>query len=1107
MSNDTAKTITTNIVPVQGTFEPLPPYKCIDLIGPAGTPFFAPVNPDLDGVSITNSTINSTTIGQTTPAAAQFTTATQQNQPVGNNDLTTKLYVDSLALGISWKQPVNAATTGNITLSGAQTIDTVSVVAGDRVLVKNQTAQAENGIYIAAAGAWSRSPDADNWDELVSALVFVESGGLAGSAWYCPVQPGGTLGTTAVTWNNFSVGGVYFAGTGLNLSGGDTFNISNTTVTAASYGSASAVPTFTVNAQGQLTAAADANIAIAATQITSGTIESARLSGTYSGITGVGTLTDLTVSNVITGSISGNAATATSATSATTATNLAGGAAGSVPYQTSAGATTFLSAGTNGQVLTLAGGVPTWAAEQFQGDVVGPASAADNAIAKFDGTTGKVIQSSSVTLSDVGALQNVNEINFDTTPSGVVGGAGSLAWNSSEGTLDLVMKGGNVTQHIGEETFYTARNATGSTIAKGVPVYASGVTAGSNRIEISPMIANGTIDELRFVGITAESISNGVNGLVTEFGYIRNINASGAPYGQTWAVGDIIYVSPTTAGQLTNVIPVAPNVKIVVAIVINADNNFGVLLVRPTAYPQIENLSNVNISTVTGGDLLVYDGTDARWENAAQSTITAGRAANIAGGAAGSLPYQSGANTTTFLAAGSDGQVLKLASGVPTWSSDASGVSIVDDTTTNATRYLTFTSATTGNITTENVSSTKLQYNPSTGTLSSTVFATNTVNEETSGSGVTIDSVLLKDNKVTTSELTVNGNNISATNSLGFRNRLINSDMRIDQRNAGASVTVTSPTSPFTLDRWRAHNVSDSVFTIQQSSTAPAGFTKSLVVTTTTADASLASTQYTFVEQSIEGFNIADFGWGAAGAQTVTLSFWTRSSLTGTFGGAFVNSAANRSYPFSYTISAANTWEYKTVIVAGDTTGTWVTDNGIGVSIRFGLGVGSTFMGTANAWAASNLISATGAVSVVGTSGATFYITGVQLEAGSVATPFERRPYGTELQLCQRYYYKLSQDSGNPQYCIGQAQTTTQINYFLQFPQQMRAAPTLNASAASTFWCQSAGGSITPTNLAFQATTEWNTLPYAALTGATIGRAFMLIRQTGTAFIEASAEL
>jgi hypothetical protein len=745
MSNDTAKTITTNIVPVQGTFEPLPPYKCINLIGPAGTPFFAPVNPVLDGVSITNSTINSTTIGQTTPAAAQFTTATQQNQPVGNNDLTTKLYVDSLALGISWKQPVVAATlSSNITLSGAQTIDGVSVVAGDRVLVKNQTDNYENGIYVAASGAWSRSPDADNWDELVSALVFIESGTQAGSAWYCPVQPGGTLGVTAITWNNFSVGGVYFAGTGLTLTGSDTFNIANTAVTPASYGSASQVATFTVNQQGQLTAAANASIAIDASAITSGTINTARISGDYSGITGVGTLTNLTVSNTITGSISGNAATATSATSATTATNLAGGATGSVPYQSGAGATTFLAAGTNGHVLTLAGGVPTWAAEQFQGDVVGPASSVDNQIARFDGTTGKVIQTASPTISDAGAIQNINELNFDVTPTSVAGGQGSLSWNSSEGTLDLVMKGGNVTQHIGEEFFYTARNATGSTINKAVPVYASGVTVGSNRIEVSPMIADGSIDELRFVGMTAESISTGVNGLVTEVGYLRNINTSGTPYSQTWAAGDIIYVSATAAGGLTNVQPAAPNLKIVVALVINADNNFGVLLVRPTVYPQINDLSNVNISTVTGGDLLVYDGTDSRWENAAQSTITAGKATNIAGGAAGSLPYQSNADTTTFLAAGSDGQVLKLASGVPTWSSDASGVTIADDTTTNATRYLTFTDATTGNETTLDVSSTKLTFNPSTGALTATTLTpTNALAIANGGTGQTSASAAL----------------------------------------------------------------------------------------------------------------------------------------------------------------------------------------------------------------------------------------------------------------------------------------------------------------------------------------------------------------------------
>jgi hypothetical protein len=362
MSNDTAKTITTNIVPVQGTFEPLPPYECIDLIGPAGTAFFAPTNPNLDGVSITNSTINSTTIGATTPSTAAFTTATMTNQPVGNLDLCNKTYVDAAIVGLSWKQPVRAATTANITLSGAQTIDTVPVVDGDRVLVKDQSTQADNGIYIVGT-PWTRSPDADTYDEMVSAMVFVESGGLAGAAFYCPIQPGGTLGVTAITWSNFSVAGTYFAGTGLSLAA-NTFSITNTTVTPASYGSASAVPTFTVNAQGQLTAAADANIAIAATQITSGTLDSARLSGTYSGITGVGTLTNLTVSNPITGSITGNAGTATTATtatSATTATNIAGGAAASIPVQTGAGVTSFLAVGTNGQVLTIAGGVPSYA--------------------------------------------------------------------------------------------------------------------------------------------------------------------------------------------------------------------------------------------------------------------------------------------------------------------------------------------------------------------------------------------------------------------------------------------------------------------------------------------------------------------------------------------------------------------------------------------------------------------------------------------------------------------------------------------------------------------------------------------------------------------------
>jgi hypothetical protein len=777
MSNQTANTQTTNFVPVQGTFEPLYPYNIISFIGPAGLPFYAPVNPNLDGVTITNSTINSTTIGLTTPAAGAFTTASATSLPVGGNDLTNKTYVDAALAGISWKQPVLAATTGNITLSGAQTIDTVPVVAGDRVLVKDQGTASQNGIYIVGT-PWVRSDDANTWDELVSALVFVESGGLAGSAWYCYSQPGGTLGVTAVNWSNFQVSGAYFAGTGLTLAS-NTFSITNTGVSAATYGSATTTPAIAVNAQGQITSATNTTITPAIGSITglgtgvatalainTGSVGSVLVNGgplgtPASGDFSTGSFTWPTFNQ----NTSGNAATATSAV---TATNLAGGALGSVPYQSGAGATTFVGIGSTGQVLTVAGGVPTWAAPAT-GDVTGPASSTDNAIARFDSTTGKIIQNSAITLSDAGALQNVNEINFDTTPASVVGGAGSLAWNSSEGTLDLVMKGGNVTQHIGEEFFYTARNATVSTINKGTPVYASGVTAGSNRIEITPMIANGSIDELLYIGITGENISTGTNGLVTEVGYIRNIDTTGTPYGQTWAAGDIIYVSSTTAGYLSNVQPTAPNLKIVVAIVINVDNNFGVLLVRPTPYPQINDLSNVNISTVTGGDLLVYDGTDSRWENVAQSTITAGSATNLAGGATGSLPYQSATNTTTFLAAGTDGQVLKLASGVPTWSSDVSGVTITDDTTTNATRYITFSNVTTGNETTLDVSSTKLQFNPSSGILTSTGFSgalngTVGATTPTTGAFTTVNGLTISSS---TGTLTItNGKTLSVSNTL-----------------------------------------------------------------------------------------------------------------------------------------------------------------------------------------------------------------------------------------------------------------------------------------------------------------------------------------------------
>jgi len=238
----------------------------------------------------------------------------------------------------------------------------------------------------------------------------------------------------------------------------------------------------------------------------------------------------------------------------------------------------------------------------------------------------------------------------------------------------------------------------------------------------------------------------------------------------------------------------------------------------------------------------------------------------------------------------------------------------------------------------------------------------------------------------------------------GFKNRIINGQMTFDQRNAGASVTPTN--GQYTLDRWQANLSQSSKYSVQQDAgavTPPVGFNDYLGVTSLSAY-SVISSDFFDIAQSIEGFNsIADLNWGTANAKTVTLSFWVRSSLTGTFGGALQNEGFNRSYPFTYTISTANTWEQKSVTIAGDTSGTWNATNGVGIRVRFGLGVGSTYSGTAGAWAGSAFASATGATSVVGTNGATFYITGVQLEVGSTATSFDYRPYGTELALCQRY--------------------------------------------------------------------------------------------------------
>ena len=349
--------------------------------------------------------------------------------------------------------------------------------------------------------------------------------------------------------------------------------------------------------------------------------------------------------------------------------------------------------------------------------------------------------------------------------------------------------------------------------------------------------------------------------------------------------------------------------------------------------------------------------------------------------------------------------------------------------------------------------------------------------------------------KITTSD------GVSSAGLYGFKNRLINSDMRIDQRNAGASGTGVS-TSANTVDRWGYYANQASKGTWQQNAgsvTPPAGFTNYLGFTSSSAYSVLTGDIFEFF-QRIEGLNMADFAWGTASAATITLSFWVRSSLTGSFGGSLSNSALNRSYPFSYTISSANTWEQKSVTIVGDTTGTWLTTNGIGATLVFSLGCGATYSGTAGAWAAGTYVQPTGSTSVVGTNGATFYITGVQLEKGSTATSFDYRPYGTELQLCQRYLPIFNASGTSTTITTGYSESTTATRTLYEFIVTPRVPPTgITISAAGDFTVSIAGGSAVCTSLTFNSANSQSALLIAGTaSGLTAGQPNIL-RQTSTA--------
>jgi len=356
-------------------------------------------------------------------------------------------------------------------------------------------------------------------------------------------------------------------------------------------------------------------------------------------------------------------------------------------------------------------------------------------------------------------------------------------------------------------------------------------------------------------------------------------------------------------------------------------------------------------------------------------------------------------------------------------------------------------------------------------------------------------------------DLMTTSDGVSSSGLYGFKNRIINGAMVIDQRNAGASVTITG--LAYTLDRFRTDATQSSKFTIQQNAgsvTPPAGFSNYLGVTSLSAYSITSTDQFT-TAQFIEGYNIADLAWGTASAKTVTLSFWVYSSLTGTFGGAITNISV-RSYPFTYSIPTANTWTKISVTIAGDTSGTWVTTNARALAVYFNLGCGSTNSGTAGSWSSGGYVSATGATSVVGTNGATFYFTGVQLEVGSTATSFDYRPYSAELAMCQRYYQQIGKtpNSTYQGYGIGVVVNSTTVEVIIPFVVTMRTAPSFTFNNPTNSLITGGAGSVSA--VSSDISTPFNIMYQVISSGLTTGygtRHFQ--NSTSTTSLELSAEL
>ena len=697
---DPAKVLDQNLLPVQAYFAVDGTFQTF--IG-QGQPFYATLNPIQSGLSITLSTLDSSPIGSITPSTGVFTnisttTGSISTTPSANTDIANKYYVDSVAQGLGPKAACAVATTTDITLSGLQSIDAYTTLAGDRVLVKNQGTSSQNGIYIASASAWTRSTDMDVWSEVQGAYTVILNGGQANTGWVCTATASGTIGVTAMPWVQFSGTSTYFAGTGLTLAS-NTFSITNTGVTAASVGSASKTLTATVNAQGQLTALADTNIAISNSQVsglgtmstqnanavavTGGTINGTVIGGsTAAAVTGT-TITATTFSGAGTGltgtasglSIGGNAATATSAGSVTNSLTVNSGGAGGVSPQTfNGGSAVTISYNTVGAPSTTGTNASgTWAI-----GISGNAATVTNGLY----STGSYSNPTWLT-SILGSIVSGAVSTATTATNIAAGAAGSLPYQTGSGATSMLSLGtsGYVLTAGASAPTYVAQ----STLSVGSATTATTSTNLANGVAGAiPWQSSASATGFTAAGTTGQVLqSNGtsVPTWVTPTAYATVTDDT------TTASTRYPLFASATAGNLTTEYVSSTKLQYVPSTGVLTATGFsgsGASLTSLTA----GNLSGTIPSAVLGNST-VYIGTTAVLLNRASASIS------LTGT---SIDGSAGSATTA------------------TTATNATNTGTTDDTTTNAVVYPVWKTSSSGNLP-EYVSSTKLKFNPSTGAL------------------------------------------------------------------------------------------------------------------------------------------------------------------------------------------------------------------------------------------------------------------------------------------------------------------------------------------------------------------------------------------------------